>query len=418
MSKAGALDNPCDEVRRIPLGGFRQVEMLRTQLKHLRQAYAHPNRSLFYDDLVCTYLLAFYNPTVRSLRLIEDMSRREDFARRVGSEPGSIGVMCRSTMSDANRLFDPALLGPLIRDLKSRIPGSLKQRDPKLSCLLKQAIAADGSMFTIAADVAWALHHTKTNGKSQGQVRLNMQLDVLTGLPEHLSFSGQAQGKESAAMAADLKPQVIYIVDRGYVDFAFINAVLAVNSDLVLRAKSDAPHFACEKENRLTEEDRRQGILSDRIGRLPGSRGACAPAPDQEVREVIVLDPATGKPVRLITTLLEVPAHVITLLYRYRWQIELFFRWLKVHAGMEHLISHCRQGMEIQFYCAVIGVLLFHIYTQRRAISKYALNQLALSHGQMQDWTAILPILERRERERQLERERLARKKAAKNQTV
>jgi hypothetical protein len=297
------------------------------------------------------------------------------------------------------------------------VRGPLKHRDARLDCLLKRVIAADGSMFTIAADVAWALHHTKTNGQRQGQVRLNLQLDVLAGLPEHLSFSGQAQGKESAAVAADLRPNVIYIVDRGFVDFAFIHAVLEVGSDLVLRAKSDAPRFAGETERELCDADRACGIVSDRIGHLPGSKSAAAPAPDRLFREIVVIDPKTNKPVRLLTTLLDVPAHIIALLYRHRWQIELFFRWLKVHAGMEHLISHCRKGLEIHFYTAVIGVLLFHVYTGRRAISKYAINQLALSHGRPDDWAMMIPILERRERERQLERDRLSRKKNAQNQT-
>ena len=139
---------------------------------------------------------------------------------------------------------------------------------------------------------------------------------------------------------------------------------------------------------------------------------------NQELREVLIFDPDhPDRPMRLITSLLDVPAHVIAALYRWRWQIELFFRWLKVQAHFEHLISRSRNGLTLGFYVAVIAVLLIYLRSGR-PMSKYAYNLLsAVAAG----WTTvdgILPILERREREcardRQRQRARAAAKRAAK----
>jgi IS4 transposase len=132
------------------------------------------------------------------------------------------------------------------------------------------------------------------------------------------------------------------------------------------------------------------------------------------LRQIVILDPnRPDRPVILLTSILDVPAHLIGQLYRQRWQIELFFRWLKVHAHFEHLISHSQNGVTTGFYIAIIAVLLIYVRTGR-AVSKYAYTLLSLvASGQatMQD---ILPILERRERECELDRQRRARKKAEK----
>jgi hypothetical protein len=93
--------------------------------------------------------------------------------------------------------------------------------------------------------------------------------------------------------------------------------------------------------------------------------------------------------------------------------IELFFRWLKVHAHFRHVISHSQNGLTLGFYVAVIGVLLMYLHSGRK-VSKYAYNLLCMVAGGSATLADILPILERREREREVDRQRLARKQAEK----
>jgi hypothetical protein len=216
-------------------------------------------------------------------------------------------------------------------------------------------------------------------------------------VPEaELSVSGKGEGSETAAVAKLLQGGVIYLVDRNFVDFDFIAAVLAKGSDLVLRLQRGKPNFAPECELPLTDKDRAHRVLSDRIGRLPGSAGS--KAPDAVFRELVLQDPQTGRDIRVLTTLMDVPAHVVGTLYRYRWQIELFFRWLKVWANLEHLISHSPNGLTMQFYVAVIGVLLMYVNSGKR-ISKYAyllLQQVAMGLATAEQALALLDEVERR----------------------
>jgi hypothetical protein len=382
--------------------GRRNVRMLQRHLERLRAAHAHGNRVVHFDNLLMALLLGFYNPTCRSLRTIEGLSH-------VAQEELGIDRLCRSTTSDAMALFDPALLLPVIQDLRQRLP-ALARADDDLDRITRRIVAADGSYFNLYADVAWALHLTRSNGRAAAQVRLDFQVDVRNWEPIAVAVSGRDQGSETAAVAEHLRAEVIYVVDRNYVDFGFLQAVLDNDSDFVVRCKDNAPSFRPLQPQPLTDRDCADGVVRDTLGVLPG-RGA----PTRPLRELVLRDPKTGKTIRVLTSLVDVPAYVIGLLYRHRWQIELFFRWLKIWANFTHLISHSRNGLTIQFYVAVIGVLLMYVSTGHR-VSKYAVSLLGFVAAGQATLEQIAPVLERREHERELERQRLARKRAAKNQ--
>jgi hypothetical protein len=396
--RRGRKKNPA--IVRDNLVGPANIAVLQRHLQRLRAAHAHPNRTLHLDNLLVALLYAFFNPTCRSLRTLEGLGQ-------VCQEEVGVDRLCRSTTSDAMAVLDPRLLLPILDDLRRRLP-ALCHADADLQQIVQQVVAADGSYFNIYADVAWALHMRRQNGKRAGRIRLDVQLDIDSGLPTDVSVSGQEQGSETASVAKRLVKDAIYLVDRNFIDFSFFKAVFAAGSDLVVRCRQDAPAFEATQDRPLTQRDRDEGVISDRVGVLTGGH-----APDQMMRELVLADPQTTKSIRVLTSLLDVPAHVVGLLYRRRWQIELFFRWLKVWGNFEHLISHSRNGLTIQFYVAVIGVLLMYLSTGHR-VSKYAVSLLTFVASGQATLEDIMPILEKREHEKALERARLARKRAQK----
>jgi hypothetical protein len=372
----------------------------------------HGNTRLRQVDVLLVLLASFFNPAVRSLRLIEQLSQLPWMRGHLAVEKAA-----RSTLSDALKRFDPQALIPLIEQLTQQIPAleKMSRSDRELRDLLgvcREIVAADGSMFRAAMDVTWALNQGGRGGKSQA-VRMNLQLDVERFLPVDLSVSGAEQGSEPAAYLGRLLSGVIYLIDRNYVHFGFINAVLEAQSDFVLRLKADT-RFEAHDAQPLIARDVEAGILSDSIGILPGSKNSrTGPAPQRRLREVVVIDASTGKPMRLLTSLLDVPAWAVAELYRRRWQVELFLRFFKVSAGEEHLISHSPNGITTQFYVGVIACLLMYVRTGRK-VNKYALflfGQVASGQVTLEE---ILPMLQQIEHEKELERKRLARKKAIK----
>lgn len=376
------------------------VQTLMNHMQRLRQANQHHNRILHLDNLFVALLYAFYNPTCRSLRTLEGLGE-------VCQEELGVDSLCRSTTSDALAAFDPALLLPIIEDLRGRLP-TLRQKDDALAAIVQQVIAADGSYFNTYADVAWAIHTTRRSGKPGAQFRLDLQMDVGDWTATALRVSGKDDASETAAAAKGLKSGAIYLLDRNFIDFNFLAAVLEKDSDFVVRCRKNAPNFGSQQQLPLSEAAEAAGVAADEVGMLTGRN-----APAQALRQLTLRDPHSNKCIRVLTSLLELPAETISILYRRRWQIELFFRWLKVWGNFKHLISHSRNGLTLQFYVAVIGVLLTYLSTGRR-VSKYAISMLSFVASGQTTLEKIMPILEKRERERELERARLARKKAQK----
>jgi hypothetical protein len=378
--------------------------LLEEHLGRLHALPAHGNTKLRADQLVRALLLSFFAPMTRSLRLIEgcgDFDGQLDLPR-----------LARSTTADALAVFDPAHLRPLLKDLLGRCP-HLARADADLAGITRQIVAADGTYLSVAADVAWALHHAKRDGRTQGQVRANVQMDVANWVPRVVTVSGNDGESEPAAFARDLLADVLYVTDRNFVDFDFIKAVLAQGSDLVLRVKANQPAARVMQTLPLTPEDVAAGVTADELVELTGRD-----APAGTFRRVTIVTTnrkGEAETIRLLSNLTDavaVPARVVGAVYRLRWQIELFFKWLKCFARMDHLLSASRNGITTQLYVAVIAVLLMHVQAGQR-VSIYALAALSHVASGMLTLEQAMAEIARRQRERDLARARQARLREA-----
>lgn len=394
---------PCDADKALCVLGRRRG-FLREHLERLRALPAHGNRKLFVDQLFLGLLLSFYEPMARSLRTIED---RNNFDGRL-----DLGRLARSTTSDALAAFDPACLKPIIDDLRQRVP-HLDHADADLAGITRRIIAADGTYLNTLSDVAWALHQTRRNGKGHGQVRANVQMDVASWTPQVITISGDDGQSEPAAFAADLLEGVLYVFDRNFLDFSFLGQLLAKDNDFVLRVRDNAPTVSVRETLELGAADVEAGIVADEIVLLSG-RGA----PAGHFRRVTIHTlnrKGEMEIIRLLSNLMDpkIAARVIGAIYKQRWQIELFFKWLKTFARMDHLLSTSRNGITFQLYVAVIAVLMMYVQSGRR-VSIYALaalSRLARGQGTLEE---AMEIIARRERERELNRASRARRRARK----
>jgi hypothetical protein len=167
-------------------------------------------------------------------------------------------------------------------------------------------------------------------------------------------------------------------MDRGYAKFALFNAIVAAHSSYVCRLRDNSVYEVVETRP-LTDADRAAGILGDEIVRF--SNGKVDARPDHSLRLIcIVTSPHTSRGkyrggstgpgsdgiLRIATNLLDVPAEVIGLIYKFRWTIEIFFRFFKHVLGCRHFISHSENGIALQTYCAIIACLVIALYTGRK----------------------------------------------------
>jgi Transposase DDE domain len=398
------------------------VDMLHRHVEKLRREDEHGNRKLFLDDVFVAYLLAFFNPSIRSLRTLEDFSQTKQAQKHL-----SVTKICRSTVADFQRIADPERLEPIVHSLRSELARKCSGgRVPsELSALHKKILAVDGTFFPAAADVAWAVASRNQRDGECHRARVDWQVDIATMLPEVVNVPDPGESEADSA-ARHVVPGTISIYDRAYMSFHLIasfydrdprSGQLTASADFVIRLKKpggNAPKLEEIEARPLDAEAQAAGVVSDRLVKLPGLKREEKLA--VTLREV-VLKGDDGTEVRLLTTLLSAPAHIIAILYKYRWQVELFFKWLKCYGNFNHLISHSREGVLLSFYVTIIGVLLLYLHTGFRP-SKYAMALLgAVAQGATLE--EIMPILRERERQCEVARQsaarRFAKKKAAKN---
>jgi hypothetical protein len=405
-----------------PLIGAKYVRLLQKQLDGLRSEPQHGNQKLFLDDVFVVYLLAFFNPSIRSLRTIEDLSQTRQAHKHL-----SITKVCKSTLSDFNKLADPQRLAPIVEALRSQLarkraaqPAGVKD---DLQALLQRTIAVDGTFLPAVADVAWAIAGSNNHGAVRHRARLDAQVNVATWLPEVLVVPEPGQSEADSAIE-HLQAGRISVYDRGYMSYALLRAHQETpDSNFVIRYRPEGANTSAlevTSENDLDADDTAAGVVSDRVGRFATPHAERQGIDDAVFREVVVSFEADGetKTLRLITDLMEVPASAIATLYRWRWQVELFFRWMKSLANFGHLISHTREGVLTHLYVTIIATLLMYLHTGHRP-SKYLftlLSQVAAGGATLDE---VLPILRERERRSELDRQSRARraaKKKAENQ--
>ena len=410
------------------LVGAKYVRLLEKQLRGLQNEETHGNRKLFLDDVFVVYLLAFFNPTIRSLRTIEDLSQTQQARKHL-----SVDKICKSTLSDFNKLVDPERLIPIVEALRSQLnrqPGgpSLANRD--LCEMLKQTVAVDGTFLHAVAEVAWSVANSNNHGATRHRARLDAHLNVSTWLPETIVVPEPGESEADSAIRNILADR-IYLYDRGYSSFALLRAhylpsegsaneeeAFDVKSHFVVRYKKEggnSPALSDAIDRPLTEKDRTAGVISDRIGYFASDTARRKGISKIPLREVIIPYEENGKPktLRLISNLLDISAETIALLYQSRWQVELFFRWFKSIGHFGHLISHSSEGVLTHLYVTIIGVLLMYLHTGYRP-SKYMfalLSQVAAGAATLEE---IIPILRERERRKELDRVSAARRRAQK----
>jgi hypothetical protein len=386
----------------------RQAQTLRRFFQE--QPLVHGNTQLGECDVLLALLCAFFEPLARSLRTIDQLSEVPAVQEQL-----AVDRMARSTLSDALARFRTQPLGDLVRLLQRQLP-QLRRQDQDLEQIVGKIVALDGSYFAMAGEVAWALQQRNQSGPQRSQVRLDLQLDIRRWTPERFAVHGRELGSEAAAQGQMLERDVLYLCDRNYNGFAFLQQVLDAGAHCVIRLKKDVT-FRVQEQCPLSDKDREAGVVFDErglAGKGPGKdryRSYQHAPPQQPLRLVTIWDPVNRQQVRLLTDLLDVEAWVIGHLYRCRWIIELFFRWLKVTAGMAHLISHSPAGITVQMYVGVIATLLIHLATGL-PVSKYSFFALGLVARGQAEMVDVLPGIWRLEREKMLEKQRLARRKA------
>lgn len=349
---------PKNKVEAWQLQGFKYFKVIRKLLTVLQDESPNPNRNLTYDAYVSLLLLYFFNPTLTSLRGIQQASTLAKVRKKLGVKSASLG-----SLSESSHVFDPELLAEVLQELSEQVD-ELPGRS-KLKGLPKALTAVDGSFIRALPSMTWALW--RRDDKNRAGL-LHLQFEVLNWAV-HAADVTHANFNEREVLRARLERGRLYVLDRGYAEYALFQAIIEAESSFIGRIRNDAVAKVLETRP-LSPDAKGAGVVADEVVELGGwdTRDALK----QPIRIVTVVAESVRRGVprkvrlRLATDDLTLPAEVVALAYKNRWQVELFFRWLKAGIGCRHLIARSRNGVTIQVYVALIACMLLRLWTGRK----------------------------------------------------
>ena len=329
------------------LEGFRRRVLPLLAARPATATEADPRRTLFAEDYFCLFLFTILNPVLTSMRALCHVSRCKKM-RQVSAATVSPG-----SFSAGQQVFDPEILETVVRQLAAEAQGLGQGGDPRVRQALTALTAVDGTVLRAVPRMAWA-----PAGGPGTAIRLHLHFSVFDQIPAAWPIT-PGNVCERKVFAQAVVPGAMIVADRHYGhDQALLARLQAQGIHFVLRLYNNLVLAPVGPERPLTPADRQAGVVWDRQVRF-GVHG------DGPVFRVVRVE-ANGDVFLLVTTREDLSAELISLIYRQRWQIELFFKWIKMILNCRHWLAESPAGVEIQIYCVLIASLLLMLWTGQR----------------------------------------------------
>jgi transposase len=256
----------------------------------------------------------------------------------------------RSTLADANALRPSAVFVELLGTMMVQAHRGLRRK------LAEAVYLIDSTGLPLnGLSAGWARFSANACG-----AKLHVVYDPDADRPIYASVSAANVNDITAAHAMPIEGGATYVFDLGYYDYAWWAALDRAGCRIVTRFKSNTP-LALVEELPLAKSG---AILSDRIGFLPARQGRGRRNPMQDAVREVRIKTETGKILRLLSNDLDATAHEIADLYKRRWAIELFFRWVKQTLRIRHFLGTGENAVRIQIAVALIAFLLLRLAQQ------------------------------------------------------
>lgn len=255
----------------------------------------------------------------------------------------------RSTLADANAIRPAAVFAGLFAHLAAGAGRGLRRSVGEAVRLV------DSSGLRLAGlGTGWATFSARVRG-----AKMHVVYDPDAGCPLYAAVTPARTNDVVAARAMPIEPGASYVFDLGYYDYAWWAALDDAGCRIVTRFKANTSLGGAQA--RPVPESEAGTILSDAVGHLPArqakNRRNPFGAPVREIRVRI----ETGRVLRLLTNDLSAPAREIADLYKRRWEIELFFRWVKQTLRIRHFLGRTENAVRIQIAVALLAFLLLRL---------------------------------------------------------
>ena len=274
----------------------------------------------------------------------------------------------RSTLADANESRDWRIWADVAALLIKRARKLYSDTD-LVGLDLKNAVYA---LDATTIDLCLSLFDWAPFRKAKAAIKLHTLLDLRGAIPAFIHISDGKMHEVNVLDFLPIEPGAVYVMDRGYLDFERLYAMNLTGAFFVTRAKTNMN--AKRVYSQLT--DRSTGVICDQSVQLNGFYAA--QHYPENLRRIRFKDPETEKTLIFLTNNFVLPPLTIAALYKNRWQVELFFKWIKQHLRIKKFLGNSENAVKTQIWCAVSTYVLIAIVKKELQIdaSLYTLLQI------------------------------------------
>ncbi len=256
----------------------------------------------------------------------------------------------RSTLADANESRDWRIW--------SDLAALLIRRARKLYASDSLGVELDNTVYALdssTVDLCLSLFDWAPFRSTKAAIKLHTLLDLRGAIPAFIHISDGKMGDVNVLDMLAFEAGAFYVMDRGYLDFTRLHRLHQAGAFFVTRAKRgmDARRVYSQAVDRST------GLICDQLVKL----GGFYPVRNypEHLRRIKFKDPDSGKVLVFLTNNTALPALTICALYKSRWQVELFFKWIKQHLRIKHFLGNSENAVKTQVWCAVATYVLIAI---------------------------------------------------------
>lgn len=335
------------------------------RLEALDKTWQDPRRTFKAEDYLSLLLIGLFNPTVRTLRGLCAATHLPRLQMQWGC-----GSMSLGSTSEAQSLIDPELLRPLIAELNAKVLEQRQQagttpngHDARLGLFDLRAV--DSTVMAALPRMAWAVYGGGRQGFINNAVRFHLSFDPISARPVEFVVS-EGRECERRAWKEHLQPaegKATSIGDRYYSqNFSLLENIARKGGHFVVRLR-EADNLELVEELPVSEADAAAGVVRQAwviLGKRPRHKNK------KPLRVIWLKRP--DKMIVLATDFdaEQLPAELAAQMYRHRWQVEFFFRWVKCLLGCKHWMAESRQGVTLQLYLVLVVALLLQLRCGRR----------------------------------------------------
>ena len=243
--------------------------------------------------------------------------------------------------------------------------------------------AFDSTTIDLCLSVFWWAKFRK----AKGGIKLHTLYDVKTSIPCYIHISTASVHDVNALDLLYYEPGGYYIFDRGYVDYERLFRIHQSSAYFVIRAK-DNLQFRRMYSNKVNKDN---GVLLDQIGKLTGN--LVLKRYPEKLRRIKFYDEETDDDLEFLSNSFEITAEEIAQLYKYRWKVELFFKWIKQHLKVKSFWGTSLNAVKIQVYSAIIAYCLVALVRNKLKVDHSTYEILQILSISLLDKTPLNELL-------------------------